>query len=131
MAKTEAVQKTYVEHIGAPVRFGKEVFILAPLALEPLKQAVKDSEEVKNKGYDEFADYVARLVHSSLKRNYPDMTYDRVISFLDGWNINKLPNMILYGSGLELEPTDEALTLEKFRELVAASQSAADSTLTN
>ena len=131
MAKSEAVQKTYVEHIGAPVRFGNQVYILAPLAIEPLKQAIKDSEEVKDKGYDEFVDYVARLLHSSLKRNYPDMTYELAVSFLDGWNVHKLPNMILYGSGLELEPTDEVLTLEKFRELVAASQSAVDSTLTN
>ena len=119
MTKSAANQKAYVQHIGAPYRFANEVLILAPLTLGQLEQFTAESEEYKgNTDFKAHLDYSARVVHASLVRNYPDITFDRVRNeLLDAWNLGELVNIVMSKSGLVAAPTDEVLTVEKFREL--------------
>ena len=119
MAKSTATQKGYVKHVGAPWRFGDEVLILPPLPLGLLEQFSAEAEEQKdNQDFKESLDYSARVVQASLVRNYPDITFEKVrYELLDNWNTNVLVNIVLNKSGLVAAPTDEVLSLEKFREL--------------
>lgn len=117
---SRATQKTYVKHVGAPYRFGDEILILAPLPLEPLKQAIADGEALKgSEDYEENTNHVCRVVHASLSLNYPEITIEDVkTKLINSWNMNELLGIILFKSGLTVKPTDEVMTLEKYRELM-------------
>lgn len=117
---TKATQKTYVKHVGAPYRFGDDILILAPLPLEQLKQAIADSESLKgSEDYEENTSHVCRVVHASLSLNYPEITIEDVkTKLINSWNMSELLGIILFKSGLTVQPTDEEMTLEKYREQI-------------
>lgn len=112
---SKAAQKNYVDVEGVPEKFGKEIYILAPLPATKLKQAMQDS--MHDKTPEEAVDFAVRLTHASLVINYPDITPERVADeFVNSMNYLKLVGLIMHGSGV-VEVTDEVPSLEKYREM--------------
>ena len=96
---------------GASVNLGGEEFVLAPLTFAQLRDGsakdiatIEDSIAKRAMFSDEYFNAMARVVHASLSRNYPDMTFERVLSLLDLGNARDCYKAVLGLSGLLKEP---------------------------
>ncbi|MFW5397682.1 MAG: hypothetical protein XXXNARYT_003410 [Candidatus Accumulibacter regalis] len=101
-----------VKHKGIAVDFGGDMLIIPPMALGTLEQ-LQDS--ISNfTGDVRSAKQVATVIdaaHAALKRNYPDITREKVAEMIDVGNMAEVFEAVMDISGLkrkELESQGEA-----------------------
>jgi hypothetical protein len=88
---------------GVTVRMGGRDWIVAPLTLGQLRRLwprVQRLGEVGAGMGDEDIASLVELVTAALRRNYPDMTSEKVADLLDLGNAGMVLNAVLTGSGL-------------------------------
>lgn len=102
---------------GAKITLGGKEYIMPAMSLRSIKEKVGAINDISAKGgvpTPEDVDVMAELVHTCLKRNYPDIELDFILDSVDMGNVRGLVKQALTGSGLELgnvspaAPTAEA-----------------------
>ena len=90
--------KTVTNPRGKPITSYDQTLIFAPLslgAIERLEEKLPDF----NSGRAKIGDIID-VAHSSLKRNYPDITREQVGEFIDGGNTQEVFQAIMEVSGM-------------------------------
>lgn len=90
---------------GVDVVLGPSTYTIPPLNFRML-QELAEQIAIVNKGGSFVSDEATRtafttVIHASIKRNYPDMTYDQVLDLLDVTNAQKAMLALLGVSGFD------------------------------
>ncbi len=127
MSTKNKPETIFVDYPGAPMRLGKHIYILAPLAFGAGMQVFKQAQEMDNKTQEEVFETMAKTIHQSLLRNYPDITYEQLTEeLLDTWNFREAYELVVNATGILCAPTAEVPTPEKYQSLLDARWTAMD-----
>jgi hypothetical protein len=116
---------------GVKIGMGGSEWIVPPLTLGQMRRLLPQVVRLKDFGADmggEEIDVIVDLVTTAMRRNYPDMTPDRVEELVDLGNARAVVQAILTGSGLRPvgEEMPAAMPNEGSAEFTASSPPAAD-----
>lgn len=102
------MQFNQVDHPrGNPIKINGQVWIFAPLSLGAAEQLMP---KLKTFDPSDFA-LVADVAHSSLKRNYPEITREYIADeLLDVGHVNDVFETVMGASGLVYTGEDEQAT---------------------
>lgn len=87
---------------GTEIIFGGSSYILAPLNVATVKQYQDQIKAVYSGSIPDIV-LVAKLVHASLRRNYPDMALEEVEEFIDYGNFYNAWEALMNLSGLAVQ----------------------------
>jgi hypothetical protein len=92
---------------GVAVKFGRRELIAPPLTFQALKRLKPQQvilKSMRDAGGEEFTeeqfDALVTIVHTALKRNYPNMPREEIENDLDLANCKAIMNAIMNASGL-------------------------------
>jgi hypothetical protein len=88
---------------GVKIGMGDAEWIVPPLTLGMMRRLLPQVMRLKDFGADmggDEIDVIVELVTAAMRRNYPDMTADRVEELVDLGNARHVVQAILFGSGL-------------------------------
>jgi hypothetical protein len=89
---------------GVKIGMGDAEWIVPPLTLGMMRRLLPQVMRLKDFGADmggDEIDVIVELVTAAMRRNYPDMTADRVEELVDLGNARHVVQAILFGSGLK------------------------------
>lgn len=90
--------KTVTNPRGKPVTSYDQTLIFAPLSLGAIERLEEKLPQF-NTGQVKVGEIID-IAHSSLRRNYPDITRDEVADFIDGDNARDVFAAIMEASGM-------------------------------
>lgn len=89
---------------GVTIRMGGKDWTVPPLSFRLLRQLRAQIDKMSSGGSgmpsDEQLDAITEIVHTALKRNYPELTRDVVEDMLDFGNMQHVIAAIMGASGL-------------------------------
>lgn len=91
---------------GNEVELGGQIYVIPPLNLAALER-FQDKLEAYSGGIDrESVAFVVEVVHTAMKRNYPDITVDELKELIDLGNIQSVFAAVMNVSGLVARSAD-------------------------
>jgi hypothetical protein len=92
-----------IQHDGAKVRIGGKEWIIPALSLgqiRRLKEKISGLSNLSSMMTDEQVNDVCEIVHTALKRNYPDLALAEVEDMVDLGNMRNVIQAVMGQSGL-------------------------------
>lgn len=88
-----------VEFEGTELKLGRAIFIVPPLGLGAAKRLVGRIADFGKLPIEEQMDLAGEMAYLALKRNYPDLTRERVDDLVDLGNMNQVFEAVAKVSG--------------------------------
>lgn len=88
-----------VEFEGAEVKLGRTMYVVPALGLGAVKKYAKKISEMHTLPLEEQMQLTTEIAHAALKRNYPDMTLERVDELVDLKNMRSVFDAVVQTSG--------------------------------
>jgi hypothetical protein len=97
------------EFDGEEVQFGRTTrLVVPPLALGAVKKYAKRIAEFHKLPVEEQMQLTSEIALAALKRNYPDITAERVDDLVDLRNMPRVFQAVVQASGFTAQPTGNA-----------------------
>lgn len=96
-----------VKYEGVEVKLGGEMFVFPPLSLGSIKRLQPQIEKSSELNGIERFDFFVEVIRSALSRNYPDITSDQILEWVDTRNIYEIFNAVMAVSGLVRSSADQ------------------------
>lgn len=93
---------------GIPFDFGGEVLVIPPIALGALETMQDELQSFSGDLSRKSVSTVIDATHAALRRNYPEITRERVADLLDAGNMMEVMQAIMDVSGLHRQQLEDA-----------------------
>jgi hypothetical protein len=90
-----------VKYPGIPKVLGGIEYVIPPIALRPLQQLQSRINAFGNSIDEESIETAVTVIHSALKRNYPEITIEEVGDMVDVGNMFELFEAVMDVSGMK------------------------------
>ncbi|RYF34093.1 MAG: hypothetical protein EOO21_05145 [Comamonadaceae bacterium] len=97
-----------LEFEGVPIKLGRTTYVLPPLALGAIKRHAAQIQKFGELSLNEQMDLTSAIALAALKRNYPDMTLERVDALVDLRNMGDVFAAVVQSSGFTAQTPGKA-----------------------
>ena len=96
---------------GTALNLGGIDFVAPPFNLDGMQEVMPLLKDAKDelKTAEDVLRYSARVIHISLKRNYPDLTLDELLRLIDLGNAMSVLRTVCSASGIEFKKPGEPI----------------------
>lgn len=94
-----------VEFEGTELQLGRTKYVVPPLSLGAVKKVAKRIENFAGLDVDAQMELTGEIAHLALKRNYPDITRERVDDLIDLRNMEQVFQAVVQVSGFTAQRT--------------------------
>lgn len=98
-----------LEFDGVDVKLGRTTYVVPPLALGAVKRYAAQIQKFGSLSLEQQMDLTVAIAHAALKRNYPEITTERVEDLVDLRNMGQVFEAVVQSSGFTAQPQGNAV----------------------